>query len=150
MSQSLSNILIHIVFSTKNREPIITLEIEAELYAYIASIHKAMECPLLKIGGTSNHLHILCRLERTVTVSKLIEELKKRSSKWIKTKGHNFERFSWQSGYGAFSIGASNISALKNYIAHQKQHHQQHGFEDEYRLLLKKYCIEWDERYVWD
>src|SRR5690554_3942772 len=125
MPQSLTNILLHLVFSTKNREPLILPELESELYAYIAAIHKNMNCPLLKIGGTENHLHILCRLERVITVSKLLEEVKKRSSKWIKSKDERLTGFAWQAGYGAFSIGMSNVEALEQYIAQQKTHHQQ-------------------------
>ena len=150
MPQSLSNILLHLVFSTKNRENLILPELAPELYAYIATIHKNMSCPLLKIGGTENHLHILCRLERVVTVSKLLEEVKKSSSKWIKGKDERLAGFSWQAGYGAFSIGMSNVSALEAYIARQKTHHHQQSFEEEYRALLKKYRVEWDEKYVWD
>ncbi|WP_045218810.1 IS200/IS605 family transposase [Desulfonatronum thioautotrophicum] len=150
MPQSLSNILLHFVFSTKNREPLIPPELEPELYAYIAAIHKNMACPLLKIGGTENHLHILCLLERVVTVSKLLEEVKKSSSKWIKNKDDRLAGFAWQVGYGAFSIGMSNMEALEQYIMRQKTHHQQVSFEDEYRALLKKYRVEWDEKYVWD
>jgi putative transposase len=150
MPQSLSNILLHLVFSTKNREPLILAEMEPELYAYIAAIHKNMACPLLDIGGTSNHLHILCRLERVVTVSKLLEEVKKSSSKWMKTKDKRLVGFSWQAGHGAFSIGMSNIEALEKYIARQKEHHRLQSFEDEYRALLKKYHVEWDENHVWD
>ena len=150
MPQSLSNILLHLVFSTKNRAPLILPELEPELYAYIAAIHKSMTCPLLKIGGTENHLHILCRLERVVTVSKLLEEVKKSSSKWIKTKDDRLAGFAWQAGYGVFSIGMSNVEALEQYIARQKTHHQQISFEDEYRALLKKYRVDWDEKYVWD
>ena len=149
MPQSLSNILLHLVFSTKNREPLILPELESELHAYIAAIHKSMDCPLLKIGGTENHLHILCRLERGVTVSKLLEEVKKSSSKWIKGKDEGLAGFAWQAGYGAFSIGMSNVEALETYITRQKTHHQRRSFEDEYRELLTKYGVEWDERYVW-
>ena len=150
MPQSLSNILLHFVFSTRNREPLIYPELEPELYAYIAAIHKNMACPLLKIGGTENHLHIFCRLERVVTVSKLLEEVKKSSSKWIKEKDQRLARFAWQAGYGAFSIGMSNVDALKAYIVQQKDHHRHRSFEDEYRELLKKYHVQWDENYVWD
>ena len=150
MPQSLSNILLHLVFSTKNRKPLILPELESELYAYIAVIHKNMACPLLKIGGTENHLHILCRLERVVTVGKLLEEVKKSSSKWIKGKDARLVNFAWQTGYGAFSIGMSNMEVLEKYIARQKEHHQEVSFQDEYRALLKKYRVEWDEKYVWD
>jgi putative transposase len=150
MPQSLSNILLHLVFSTKDRQPLIYPEIEPELYAYITAIHKNINCPLMKIGGTSNHLHILCRLERVVPASKLLEEIKKTSSKWIKTKDQRLREFSWQAGYGAFSIGMSNAHALEEYIAQQKYHHQHRSFEEEYRTLLTKYRVEWDENHVWD
>ena len=148
MPQSLSNILLHIVFSTKQREDLIHPEIEPRLYEYMGGIHRSMRCPALLIGGTANHLHTLCRLERTVTVSKLLEGVKSDSSKWMKTQG--FAEFGWQNGYGAFSIGASTIPALKEYINNQKQHHASVTFKDEYRALLAKYDIEFDERYVWD
>jgi REP element-mobilizing transposase RayT len=150
MPQSLSNILLHIVFSTKNRVDSISEEIEAELYAYIASICKSYKCDLIKIGGTSNHIHILCTLARTVSVSTLIEKLKSGSSKWIKTKAEELELFSWQSGYGVFSIGQSQIPFVEKYIINQKSHHSKISFMDEFREFLHKYQIEYDERYVWD
>lgn len=150
MPQSLSNILLHIVFSTKNRINLIQPKIEKDLHAYMATIFHNESCPVLVINGTSNHIHALCRLERTVTVSHLLEMVKKGSSKWIKTQGSEFSDFAWQAGYGAFSIGASNIEALKHYIQNQKQHHQNLSFDDEYRTLLKKYNIEFDENYVWE
>ncbi len=150
MPQSLSNILIHIVFSTKNRSDWIRPEIETELYPYLATSFQSFNCPALMIGGTENHLHILCRLSRTITISKLVEKIKTGSSKWIKTKGTRFSHFSWQNGYGAFSIGYSNLPALSKYIKEQKIHHEQQTFEDEYLALLLKYKIEFDERYAWD
>ncbi|MDM8548384.1 IS200/IS605 family transposase [Candidatus Venteria ishoeyi] len=150
MPQSLSNILLHIVFSTKNRTDLILPAIETELYAYMAEIYRNESCPALIINGTTNHVHSLCRLERTVSVAHLLEQVKKGTSKWVKTKGSEFSDFTWQTGYGAFSIGASNIQALTAYIHNQKQHHQTLSFEDEYRVLLKKYDVTFDERYVWD
>lgn len=150
MPQSLSNILIHIVFSTKDRTNFITPDIETELHSYIATICKSLECTALMIGGTENHIHILCRLSRIITAGKLVEKIKTGSSKWIKTKGSRYHSFSWQRGYGAFSIGVSNLDALKKYISNQKEHHKNRLFEDELRAILKKYQIEYDERYVWD
>ncbi|HDN27564.1 MAG TPA: transposase [Thioploca sp.] len=138
MPQSLSNILVHIVFSTKNREDLILPSVEAELHAYMAQIYLNESCPALIIGGTTNHIHTISRLERTVTVAHLLEHVKKGSSKWIKTKGREFSGFAWQSGYGAFSIGASNLEASTQYIRNQKQHHQNTSFEDEFRIMLKK------------
>jgi len=125
-------------------------EIEMELYAYMAKVYQSESCPALIIGGTENHVHALCRLERTVTVAHLLKQVKQASSKWIKSKGDDFSGFAWQAGYGTFSIGASSVQALKRYILNQKTHHKKLSFEEEYRMLLNKYSVEFDEAYVWD
>ena len=150
MPQSLSSILIHLIFSTKNRERFITNEIEAELFPYMASILRRLKSPSLAINGTTDHVHILFSLARTVEVAELVEEVKTGSSKWIKTKGTAFRNFRWQRGYGAFSIGQSQVDITKRYIARQKIHHERVSFQDEYRKFLKSYGIDYDERYVWD
>jgi putative transposase len=150
MPQSLSSILIHVVFSTKNREPLLTPQIEAELYPYMASIFKALESPALIINGTSDHLHSLLSLSRVMTIADLVEEVKTGSSKWIKTKGKQFHNFHWQSGYGAFSIGQSQVPGVRRYIRRQKEHHRPMTFQDEFRKFLNAYEVEYDERYVWD
>lgn len=150
MPQSLSSILIHLIFSTKSREPLLTPEIEAEIYPYMASIFKAMKSPALIINGTSDHIHTLFSLARVVTIADLVEEVKTESSKWIKTKGREFRNFHWQSGYGAFSIGQSQVPTVRRYIKRQKEHHLRVSFQDEYRKFLKAYEVEYDERYVWD
>lgn len=150
MPQSLSSILIHLVFSTKNREPFITPIIEAELHPYMAKIFRELKSPSLAIDGTSDHVHILFSLSRSISVADLVEELKTSTSKWIKTKGAQFRTFHWQRGYGAFSIGQSNLEELRRYIHNQKPHHQRVTFEDEYRKFLKAYRVDFDERYVWD
>jgi REP element-mobilizing transposase RayT len=150
MAQSLSSILIHLVFSTKNREPFITLSIETELHPYMARIFRELKSPSLAIDGTSDHVHILFSLARVITVAALVEEVKTNTSKWIKTKSRELKNFHWQKGYGAFSIGQSNVSALKRYIRSQKQHHRRVIFQDEYRKFLKAYGIDYDERFVWD
>jgi len=150
MPQSLSSILIHLVFSTKNREPFLTPEIDAELYPYMATILKALKSPALIINGTSDHVHTLLSLSRVVTIADLVEEVKTESSKWIKTKEKELRNFYWQSGYGAFSIGQSQAPTLRRYIARQKEHHRRVTFQDEYRKFLKVYEVDYDERYVWD
>ncbi|HEX6183085.1 MAG TPA: IS200/IS605 family transposase [Pyrinomonadaceae bacterium] len=150
MPQSLSSVLVHLVFSTKNREPYITAELEPELHAYMAAVFRECHSPALTINGTTNHVHMLFALSRTATVAEIVEEVKKRSSKWAKTTGGAHKTFQWQAGYGAFSIGQSNVAALKRYIAEQKEHHRRRTFEDEYRNFLVKYGVEYDERYVWD
>ena len=150
MPQSLSSILIHLVFSTKQREPFIHSEIEPEMHAYLATIFRECRSPALIIGGEKDHIHALFALARTWAVADLVEEVKKRSSKWLKTKGPEFRGFQWQAGYGAFSIGQSSVTALKKYIADQKEHHRRKSFQEEYRALLEKYNVAYDERYVWD
>jgi REP element-mobilizing transposase RayT len=116
----------------------------------MAKIFRSLKSPSLTIDGTSDHVHILFSLSRVITIADLVEEVKKNSSKWIKTEGPEFRNFHWQSGYGAFSIGQSQVPTLKRYIAQQKVHHQRVTFQDEYRKFLKKYGVEYDERYVWD
>jgi putative transposase len=150
MPQSLSSILIHLVFSTKNRQPFITQEIEHELYKYLGGIFRNCQCPSLLIGGEKDHIHALFSLLRGSTVAKLVEEVKSSSSKWIKGKGNEFETFQWQAGYGAFSIGQSGVEELKRYFADQKEHHRRASFENEFRALCRRYNVEIDERYVLD
>jgi REP element-mobilizing transposase RayT len=148
MSQSLSSILVHLVFSTKHREPLISPEMQPELYKYLGAIFRAAKSSSLSIGGYTDHVHILFALARTTPVASIVEEVKVASSRWLKTKG--VQNFHWQSGYGAFSIGQSNVLALQNYIARQHQHHQRLSFQDEYRAFLMKYRVRFDEKYVWD
>lgn len=150
MPQSLSSILVHLVFSTKNREPFITPAIETELHPYMATIFREYNSPSLIIGGTGDHIHALFALGRTITVADLVEEVKTGSSKWIKTKGSEFRNFHWQKGYGAFSVGQSNVEEVKRYIRNQKEHHRRITFEDEYRNFLNQYKVQFDERYAWD
>ena len=148
MPQSLSRVLLHFVFSTKNRRPIINKEIQGHLHAYLTGILKNLKCPSLQTGGTEDHVHILCSLSRTIAISDVLEEIKKSSSKWMKTK--EVQEFSWQTGYGAFSIGESQVDRLIHYIQSQHEHHKEISFQDEFRKFLKLYNIEYDERYVWD
>jgi putative transposase len=150
MSQSLSSILIHLVFSTRHREPFITPAIETELHPYMATVFRELKSPSLTIGGTSDHVHILFSLSRVIAVADLVEEVKTSTSKWIKTNGLEFRNFHWQKGYGAFSIGQSNVDSLKRYIRSQKHHHQRVTFQDEYRKFLEAYKIDYDEKYVWE
>jgi REP-associated tyrosine transposase len=150
MPQSLSSILIHLIFSTKHREPFITPEIETELHPYLASIFRSLKSPALAINGTQDHVHAVFALSRVITIADLVEEVKTDSSKWIKTKGPEFRNFHWQNGYGAFSVGQAEVADVKRYIQSQKEHHRRVAFQDEYCQFLKDYAIEYDERYVWD
>ena len=150
MPQSLAKILVQIVFSTKKRAPFITEETEKELFPYQAAILREHKSNALIINGTPDHVHLLCTLPRTISLSKLLEEVKKSSSKWIKTKGARYREFAWQNGYGAFSISPSAVDRAKAYIAKQKEHHRTQTFQDEFRALPRHHQIDYDERYVWD
>jgi REP element-mobilizing transposase RayT len=149
MAQTLVNLLVHVVLSTKNRTKVITPEIEPELFAYIAGTLKNLESPCLAINGTTDHVHILISQSKNVALSRLVGELKKSSSRWIKTKGPGFASFDWQDGYGAFPIGQSNVAALKQYIAQQKERHKKKPFQVKLIEFLKKYGVKYDERYLW-
>jgi REP element-mobilizing transposase RayT len=150
MPQSLAKILVHIIFSTKNRKPFIRDDIIKDLHAYLAGICQTYKVFVHEIGGIEDHVHLLISLPRTLTLCDLVEEIKKGSSKWIKTKGNFYQNFAWQSGYCGVSIGHSNYNVLIKYIQNQRKHHKKFSFQDEYRAFLKKYEIEYNENYVWD
>ncbi|QQS38327.1 MAG: IS200/IS605 family transposase [Ignavibacteriales bacterium] len=150
MGQSLVKNYLHIVFSTKHRQPMIKESIEDELFAYLGGICKEMECQPIKVGGYVDHVHILCMLSKKIPLMKLLEEVKAHSSKWVKTKDDSLKNFYWQNGYGAFSVNPSQVDRVVAYIANQKTHHRRKTFQEEYRIFLKKYNVEFDERYVWD
>ena len=149
MGQSLVKNYIHIVFSTKHRQPLIQLLVEAELHSYLGGICNKLDCQVLKVGGYTDHVHILCMLSKKITLIKLLEELKSHSSKWIKTKGETYQGFYWQDGYGAFSVNPSEVETVINYIANQHKHHKTKTFKEEYLAFLNKYKVEYDERFVW-
>lgn len=150
MGQSLVKNYIHIVFSTKYREPLIHEEIENELHKYLGGICNSLNCSVLIVGGYTDHIHILCMLSKNISLVELVKKIKSHSSKWIKTRSKNYSNFYWQDGYGAFSVNPSQIEIVKNYIANQKEHHDKKPFKNEFRLFLKKYEVEYDEKYVWD
>ena len=150
MAQSLSKVYVHITFSTKLRQNLITDNIQESLFNYIGGICKGMECNPIRVGGHKNHIHILCLLSKKVTQIKLLEEVKKQSSKWIKKQDDNFINFYWQDGYDIFSVNPSEIDVVIAYINNQKEHHKRVSFQDEFRAFLKKYKVNYDEKYVWD
>ena len=151
MSQSLAQIYLHIVFSTKNRQPFLADEsIRDQTHRYLGQTCNNLGCSVLRVGGIADHVHILCRLGRSIHVADLVKELKRESSKWLKTKDPSLADFQWQNGYGAFSVSPGHVGILQDYIANQEEHHRAETFQDEFRRILKKYRLEWDERYVWD
>jgi REP element-mobilizing transposase RayT len=151
MPQSLAQIYLHIVFSTKERQPFLQQEaLRNEMHAYLGGICREMQSPSLIVGGVADHVHLLCRMSRTDSVAHVLQELKRESSKWIKTRDPELADFHWQNGYGAFSLSPGHVPVVTTYITRQEEHHQKVSFQDEYRRLLKKYGLEYDERYVWD
>lgn len=149
MPQSLVKILVHIVFSTKNRHSMIGSEFERGLYGYITGIIKNQGCKLIARNGTEDHIHLLVSLGRTTDIASLIGAIKRDSTKWMKGEC-GLKRFAWQKGYGAFSVSQSQVDAVIKYIANQKEHHKKQSFQDEFRTLLNRHGVEFDERYVWD
>ena len=147
MPQSLVQLHIHLVFSTKNRAPIIHDEIREPLHRYMAVVLKNHKCPATLINSVEDPVHILFELHRTVTLSSAVEAVKKTSSIWIKTQGPEFANFAWQGGYGAFAVSKSGLPAVLRYITNQKEHHQEFSFQDELRAILAEQGIEFDERY---
>jgi putative transposase len=151
MSQSLSKILVHTVFSTKSRRPFLRdRELRDELHAYLGGILNRLDCQPIVIGGVEDHVHLLSTLARTRNAAAVIKEVKRGSSIWLKSKNPALAEFAWQSGYGIFSIGASQVDAVRKYIANQEKHHRKISFQDEFRSLLVRYGVEFDERHVWD
>ncbi|WP_241275454.1 IS200/IS605 family transposase [Belliella calami] len=150
MGQSLVKNYIHIVFSTKHRMPLIKPDIESRIHSYLGGICNHYESPPIIVGGYVDHVHILCMLSKKIALMEFVKELKSKSSKWVKTIDQDLDSFYWQDGYGAFSVNPSEIDIVVKYIQNQHQHHSKKSFQDEYRSFLKKYKVEYDERYVWD
>ena len=151
MPQSLAQIYLHIVFSTKDRVPWLKRNaLQHDVHAYLAATLNNMDCPCLIAGGVEDHVHILCRLGRQTTIANLVRDVKKACSSMLHDRNGALRDFHWQNGYGAFSISPSHVEALKRYIANQEEHHRRETFQDEFRRLLRKFAAEFDERYVWD
>ncbi len=152
MAQSLSKVLIHVIFSTKGRKPFLKdRDDRLRAHEFIGGISREQACPPIIVGGTADHVHLLASLGRSASQAELVKEVKRASSLWIKKElGRPYRSFGWQTGYAVFSISQSQIAATRKYIADQEQHHQKVSFQDEFRRFLKKYDITYDERYVWD
>jgi len=148
MPQSLAKVYVHLVFSTQGRETCLAEAVRPNLFAYLAGILQNLECSAVKVGGIADHVHVLFVLARTIPLSKVVEEAKKGSSKWMKTQG--VPAFAWQAGYGAFSVSASQVDIVSKYIENQEEHHRKTTFQDEFRQFCRKYGVQLDERYVWD
>ena len=151
MAQSLAQLYVHIVFSTKNRVPTLADPgLRERTHAYLVGACRGLDSPSLAVGGVADHVHILCRLSKVRGVAEVVRELKRESSKWLKEQAAELAEFHWQNGYGAFSVSPGHVEALIRYIADQERHHQDEPFQDEFRRFLAVYEIKYDERYVWD
>lgn len=151
MPQSLANVLLHVVFSTKNRTPFLrSSKLRQDLNAYLVGTLKNLECPSLIVNCVADHLHCLCQLSRKISIAKLIEEMKTSTSAWVKTQDSQLRDFYWQAGYGVFSVSQSGVPEVKEYIATQEERHKPLPFQNEFRSFLRKNNVAFDERYVWD
>ena len=151
MPQSLAKVLVHVVFSTKQRRGLLQADdLRDQMHRYLAGISDRLNCPPVIVGGAEDHVHLLARQSRTITLADWVKELKRASSIWAKKKTSQWSCFQWQAGYGAFSVSQSRRSQVKQYIESQIEHHRQLSFQDEFRELLRKHEIEYDEQYIWE
>lgn len=150
MPQSLAKVYVHVIFSTSNREPVLADAWRDELFRLLGGTANNLECQSLIVGGVADHVHLLFQLGRTITVADAVGKIKSMSSAWVNQSRGVAEPFHWQSGYAAFSVSQSNVEAVREYIRRQPEHHAKQSFQDELREWLRRYEIEWDERYVWD
>jgi REP element-mobilizing transposase RayT len=150
MAQSLSKVYLHVIFSTKNREPILLDEWRDELFRVLGGTANNLGCQSLIVGGTADHVHMLLQLGRTISMADAIGKIKSTSSAWVNQNHPPSTPFHWQAGYAVFSVSQSNVEAVREYIRHQPEHNAEKSFQEELRDWLRRYEIEWDERYVWD
>lgn len=151
MPQSLSAVYVHLVFSTKDRRPLlIDPDLRAEMHAYLGGTSEKLGCQPLVVGGVADHVHMLARLGRTISLADWVGKLKSSSSAWVKGRQPALSLFAWQAGYGAFSVGAAEIDRIRGYIRKQEEHHRAWSYQDEFRKLLRASGQDWNENYVWD
>ena len=150
MPQSLSLVVLHVDFSTKDRRRLFDSETQPRLHAYLATVARNAGCECYRVGGMADHVHLAIRLPRTQTIAGLVQDLKTASSKWLKSQSASLANFGWQRGYGCFSVGPTDLDSLCAYVSNQEQHHRSRTFQDELRMFLKKYGVAYDEAYVWD
>jgi putative transposase len=150
MPQSLSLVVVHVIFNTKERRPFLDTATRPNLHGYLATVARNVGCECYRVGGVADHVHLAIRLSRTLTIAGLVESLKTSSSKWVKTQASSLAAFAWQRGYGCFSVGPADLESLCAYIDQQGEHHRTRTFQEEFRMFLKKYGVEHDEAYMWD
>ena len=148
MSHTARHIILHLIFSTKGREPLMTPEVRTDLFAYLGGIVRELRGTALIVNGTADHVHMLIRIRPVHAAAEIARVVKTNSSRWVRQKGNR--NFAWQTGYGAFSVSESNVQAVSRYIAEQEQRHKKRSFQEEYVAFLKKNKVAYDERYIWD
>jgi putative transposase len=150
MPQSFASLHVHIVFSSKHRQPFLNDELRPRLFEYVGGIARQLDCALIAAGGTEDHVHLLASLGRSKAVADAVRLIKTNSSGWIHDEFKELGDFQWQQGYGAFAVSFSSLDAVKRYLADQESHHRKRSYQEEFRELLRRHGLEWDERYVWD
>lgn len=150
MPQSLMKLYAHLVFSTKNRQPFLDAGIQPRVHAYLATIVRGLDSPWVVVGGVADHVHILFDMGKLHAPVKFVEQIKRESSKFVKTLGTSYKDFYWQRGYGMFSVGPANRDDAEAYVRNQEEHHRSKSFQEEFRAMLRQYSVEFDEQYVWD
>ena len=150
MSQTFTNLLYHVIFSTKNREPFVDAELSQPLHAYLGGILLEQGGRPLIVGGVADHVHVLTHLPKMLLVPDALRVLKSNSSRWVHEQFPGRAAFAWQTGYAAFSVSQSGVEDVRRYIANQEEHHKSVSFQDEYRAFLRRHALEFDERYMWD
>jgi len=150
MAHTFTNLLAHIVFSTKDRAPFIDMELKPELHAYLGGMVREIKGKAYSINGTADHVHLLVSLPPTISLSDAMKVVKANSSRWVSDKWRERKNFGWQTGYGAFSVSKSNVPGVVSYIGNQEEHHRKITFKEEFLEFLRKHGIEYDERYIWE
>ena len=150
MAQSLSKVILHVVFSTKDREPWLGKDVRPRLHSYLATVCRELGAEVSGVNGGVDHVHVVTTLPRTISQAELIEKIKKTSSRWMKTVDPRYGGFFWQRGYSVFSVSPSQLVTVTQYVQAQDEHHRFKSFQEEYRDLLRKHRVNFDERYVWD
>ena len=150
MPQSLTKLYAHLVFSTKNRQPFLDARIQPRVHAYLATIVRQLDSPWVVVGRVADHVHILFDIGKLHAPVEFVERIKRESSKFVKTLGASYKDFYWQRGYGMFSVGPANRDDAEAYVRNQAEHHRSKSFQEEFRAMLRRYGVEYDEQYVWD
>jgi putative transposase len=150
MPQSLTKLYVHLIFSTKNREPFLDPAIRPRVHAYLATVIRNLDAPYVVVGGVADHVHLLFDMGKLHAPVHFVEHVKRESSKFVKTLGPRYREFYWQRGYAMFSVSPIHLAEVETYVHNQEEHHRNKTFQEEFRAFLERYGIAYDERYVWD